>query len=265
MKPKLMLLIFAIGFFYACNPIKKQTTPTSAQPDNTLTGKWVRIGQTGPICLNFKEDGLVEGDVGNNQTIDVISKYELAGDTIKFIDIDGQMCQGYGQYKVYQTDYYISLDLIDDECGGRIKSTMGFWTKPNYEDFIETLEKKISESPKPEFYLNRARIYLATGNVKRAKDDFDTYILSDTLNARAYTNRAGTRFPDDLQGVVLDCNRAILLEPNNKNAYFLRGLARYELGEKEQGCEDFTKAIELGFSVLRIAEQEKCIGFWEKK
>jgi len=29
----------------------------------------------------------------------------------------------------------------------------------------------------------------------------------------------------------------------------------YELGEKEQGCEDFCKAIELGFSVLRIAEQ----------
>jgi len=65
-------------------------------------------------------------------------------------------------------------------------------------------------------------------------------------------------------GVVADCNKAISLEPNNKNAYFIRGLARYELGEKEQGCEDFNKAIELGFSILRIAEQERCIDYWNQ-
>jgi tetratricopeptide (TPR) repeat protein len=98
----------------------------------------------------------------------------------------------------------------------------------------------------------------------KSKDDFDNYLLTDTLNARVYVNRAGTRFPSDLSGVVSDCTKAISLEPDNKNAYFLRGLARYELGEKEQGCEDFSKAIELGFSVLRIAEEEKCIDFWKK-
>jgi tetratricopeptide (TPR) repeat protein len=113
-------------------------------------------------------------------------------------------------------------------------------------------------------YLSRARIYLATGTSDKAKEDFDSYLLTDTLDARVYINRAGTRFPIDLSGVVSDCNKAIFIEPDNKNAYFLRGLARYELGEKEQGCEDFSKAIELGFSVLRIAEQEKCIDFWEK-
>jgi len=30
-----------------------------------------------------------------------------------------------------------------------------------------------------------------------------------------YVNRAGTRFPDALNGVVYDCNKAILLNPNN--------------------------------------------------
>ena len=114
-------------------------------------------------------------------------------------------------------------------------------------------------------FLNRARIYLATGITQQAKDDFDSYLLTDTLDARVYLNRAGTIFPNDLNGVVSDCNKAISLEPNNKNAYFLRGLARYELGEKEQGCEDFSRAIELGFSVLRIAEQERCIEFWDKE
>jgi len=202
-------------------------------------------------------------DFGNDQTVDVFTKFKLSGDTIKFIDEEGQMCQGYGQYKVYQTDYYVSFDLIDDDCGGRIKTTMGFWTKPAFDDLLDELEEEISNSPKPASYLNRARIYMAIGKPKQAKTDFDAYISNDTTNARAYINRAGTRFPDDLKGVVLDCNKAIALEPTNKNAYFLRGLARYDLGEKEQGCEDFTKAIDLGFSVLRIAEQEKCAEFWK--
>ncbi len=254
-----------IVLFCSCNSNRKQDKQVIEEPDNTIVGKWVRIGHTGPISFDFKENGLIEGDFGNDQTIDIVTKYELLGDTIKFIDKEGKMCEGIGRYKVYQTKYYLSFDLIDDDCGGRIKTTMGFWTKPNFNDFFKTLDEKIANSPSPDLYLSRARIHLATGMTKKAKDDFDNYLLTDTLDARVYINRAGTKFPDDLNGVISDCNKAILLDPNNKNAYFLRGLARYELGEKEQGCEDFSKAIELGFSVLRIAEQERCIDFWDKK
>lgn len=263
MKTKLIYSILMIAFLCSCNYNNKQDKHAISKPDNTLIGKWVRIGNTGPISFNFKENGIVEGDFGNDQVIDVVAKYELKGDTIKFIDTEGKMCQGIGQYKVYQTEYYMSFDLIDDDCGGRIKTTMGFWTKPNFKDLIKTIDDKISKSPNPELYLNRARVFMATGFVQKAKEDFDTYLLTDTLNSRVYINRAGTRFPNDLNGVISDCNKAISLEKDNKNAYFLRGLARYELGEKEQGCEDFSKAIELGFSVLRIAEQEKCIEYWD--
>lgn len=261
----IFLIILLTGILFAFNSNKIQNISTITKSDNSLIGKWVRIGQTGPICFDFKDNGLIEVDFGNDQTVDVIVGYELLGDTIKFIDKEGQMCKGSGQYKVYQTEYYVSFDLIDDDCSGRIKTTMGFWTRPIFNDFLKTLDDKISKSPDPELYLNRARIYLATGMTKLAKDDFDKYLLTDTLDARAYINRAGTRFPVDLNGVVFDCHKAISLDPNNKNAYFLRGLARYELGEKENGCEDFSKAIELGFSVLRIAEQEKCFDFWNKK
>jgi len=265
MKTKLILLIFVIGFFYACNQKNKQAEQVISQSDNSLVGKWVKVGQTGPVCFDFKNNGLFEGDFGNDQTVDVVAKYELSGDTLKLIDKEGQMCQGVGKYLVYQSKYYISIDLIDDECGGRVKTTMGFWTKPNFKDFIKTLDEEIEKSPNPDLYLSRARVHLATGMIKKAKDDFDKYLLNDTLDARVFINRAGTRFPNDLEGVVSDCNKAIALDANSKNAYFLRGLARYELGEEEQGCKDFSKAIELGFSVLRIAEQERCAEFWDEK
>ena len=264
MKTKLMFLILLLtGMFFACNSNTDENNQTITESENTLLGKWVRIGQMGPIGFDFKDNGLVEGDFGNDQTVDVVSSYELSGDTIEFTDQKGQMCEGSGQYKVYQTDYYVSFDLIDDDCSGRIKTTMGFWTRPDFKNFITTLDDEISISPSPELFLNRARIYLATGMSKLAKDDFDQYLLTDSLDARVFVNRAGTRFPNDLNGVVFDSNKAISLDPNNKNAFFLRGLAQYELGEKEQGCKDFSKAIDLGFSVLRIAEQERCSDFWD--
>jgi tetratricopeptide (TPR) repeat protein len=69
--------------------------------------------------------------------------------------------------------------------------------------------------------------------------------------------------PEDLPGVVDDCNKAIALDPENKNAYFLRGLASYGLGKKEEACTDFYRAIELGFTILKEAEHEKCAAYWE--
>ncbi len=260
-----IFLILMIVTIWSCIVDKKQETQTVTQPENNITGKWVRSGQTGPIGFNFKENGLIEADFGNDQSIDVVTQYELFGDTIKFIDKEGKMCQGAGLYKMYQTEYYVSFDLIEDDCSGRIKTTMGFWTKPNFKELIKKLDDEITKSTNPELHLNRARIFMATGMFDKAREDFDTYLLTDTLNAGVYINRAGTRFPNDLIGVVSDCNKAISIEPDNKNAYFLRGLARYELGKEEQGCEDFNKAIELGFSVLRIAEQEKCIDYWDTK
>lgn len=265
MKRSAILSFLMVVTIWFCNISMDQEKQTVGQPENKILGKWVRIGQIGPIGFDFKENGLLEADFGNDQTIDVVAAYQLSGDTIKFIDKEGKMCQDAGQYKVYQNKYYMSLDLIEDECGGRIKSTMGFWTKPNFKDLIQQLNAEMNKSPNPELNLTRARIYMATGMVDKAREDFDTYLLTDTLNARVYINRAGTRFPNDLNGVVDDCNKAISIEPVNKNAYFLRGLARYELGEKKQGCEDFNKAIELGFSVLRMAEQEKCKDYWDTR
>ncbi|WP_298496148.1 hypothetical protein [uncultured Algibacter sp.] len=260
MKRISIVFILIIVTVWSCNDNKNKQAVI--EPGNSIVGKWVRIGQTGPIGFNFKENGLIEADFGNDQIIDVVTKYEVSGDTIKFIDKDGKMCPSSGQYKMYQTKYYLAFDLIDDDCGGRIKTTMGFWTKPNFKDLIKQLDEEIVKSTNPELQLNRARMYMATGMIDKAREDFNSYLVSDTLNARVYINRAGTRFPNDLVGVVSDCNKSISIDPNNKNAYFLRGLARYELGDKEEGCEDFSKAIALGFSVLRIAEQEKCVDYW---
>jgi hypothetical protein len=66
-----------------------------------------------------------------------------------------------------------------------------------------------------------------------------------------------------MEGVISDCDKSIQLDPTNKNGYFLRGLARYASGDKARACQDFSSAIALGFTVLKVAEYEKCAEFWE--
>ena len=140
---------------------------------------------------------------------------------------------------------------------------MGFWVRPDFNDLLLILSEEIAKTKDPGNYLNRARMYLALGKSVEARQDFDKYITHDANDARVFVNRAGSRFPDDLEGIVEDCNSALALEPKNKNAYFLRGLASYELGHEEQACKDFCRAIELGFTVLKEAEYEKCAEYWE--
>ena len=87
------LILLFTGVIFTPIAASQQYNQTTAKPENTLAGKWVRIGQTGPIAFEFKENGWVEADFGNDQTVDVISGYEISGDTIKFIDKEGQMCE----------------------------------------------------------------------------------------------------------------------------------------------------------------------------
>jgi hypothetical protein len=253
-----MKLLAILAFFY-CGFLNVQKKAGSIP----FEGKWVRMTQTGPVALEFKVDGKVEVDLGIDQNTDVVTDYEINGNTIIFSDKEGAMCPEPGVYRFENNDYYLSLDLIDDMCNGRIKMTMGFWTKPNFEELLEELTQKISETENTELHLTRARINLALGKSFDAKTDLDVYLQQNPNDARALINRAGTCFPDDVEGVVSDCTKTIELEPENKNAWFLRGLANWELGFKEKACNDFSRAIELGFSILSIAEEQRCSEYWD--
>ena len=216
----------------------------------------------GPISMTFKSDGIVEGDFGDDGRVDLIANYKINNDTIQFNDIEGASCPGTGKYKIYTSKYWVSFDILEDTCNGRIQSMMGFWTRPAYDKLLKELDDEISKEAHLESYLNRARLYLAIGKSREAKADLDIFLKGDSSSARAYINRAGTCFPSDIQGALSDCNKAISLDPSNKNAYFLRGLSLYELGRKEEACKDFKKAVELGFTILAKEEEEKCDGYW---
>jgi tetratricopeptide (TPR) repeat protein len=216
--------------------------------------------------MTFTEDGEVSGDFGDDGSIEISSDYTMQDENIRFKDKSGAECPGTGVYRVKLTGYYLSLNYVSDDCGGRVKTCMGFWVREGFQDQLLELADKSSSDPSA--LLTRGRMYLALGKSKEARADFDAYIEHHPENAVVYINRAATRFPFDMQGVVEDCDRAIELKAGTedlKNAYFLRGLALYELGEKEVACADFQNAIDLGFRILKEAEKAKCAEYWEKQ
>ncbi len=54
------------------------------------------------------------------------------------------------------SDYYIVFDLIEDNCAGRLRSTMGFWVRPDFNDLLSKLSDDIANAADPEDLTNRA-------------------------------------------------------------------------------------------------------------
>lgn len=265
MKNQVILFFVLLVIISGCMNSGSDKGEAGQSNDEMILGSWIKFSRAGLTAIEFKKNGLLEIDMKNDGSIDVLTEYKIRNDTIVFVDIKGEVCPQAGKYWLEVRDEYLAFDMAKDDCGGRIKLTTGFWTRPDYPALIKRLDQQMEDGTDPEDYLVRGRIYLAIGQSKNARPDFDSYIQIDTTNYRAYLNRAATCFPHDMEGALADCNKVIALNPENKNAWFLRGLALYELGRKEEACADFTTAIELGFDILRIAEQEKCKEFWEEE
>jgi tetratricopeptide (TPR) repeat protein len=265
MKQAVLILIVCLsGLLPVVQGQETATTQAASgkEPPAFLLGEWVRMGHSGPVGLRFSDDGQARVDLGMDGVFEVVSGYHTDGTTIRFNDLEGLECPGMGVYHMHQGEFYLALDLVRDDCAGRIQTTMGYWIRPGFREYLPLLNERIARDSCPEDILGRGRIFLALGESERARADLDIYLSMDGTNARALLNRAATRFPGDLEGAVGDCSRVIELEPENKNAWFLRGLALYELGRQEEGCRDFSRAIDLGFSILKEAEYEKCRTYW---
>lgn len=264
---KFIWLSSIVLFTFGCieKRTNKNTTDTieiKMPSDTTVLGVWLHMSPIGPMKIYFKENGVVEIDLGDDNSVDVVSSYSIKSDTIEFVDDDGKSCPLPGVYKMYHRGYTVSFDVLDDVCNGRIKTTSGFWVRPNHKEQISELSSLIEKTGDIEFVLHRGRMYLALGRSELAKNDFDSYLEKDSTNAKVYIHRAATRFPHGYKGIVYDCSKAIALNPTDKNAFFLRGLGYYGLGEKQKGCDDFQKSIDLGFEILKEAEYDKCKDYW---
>ena len=73
----------------------------------------------------------------------------------------------------------------------------------------------------------------------------DTYVFKTAEEAFRYGR--GMWVSGNYTAAIQDYNKAIELYPDYTEAYVDRGVAKYNLGDKNGGCLDFSKAGELGY------------------
>lgn len=168
-------------------------------------------------------------------------------------------------------------------CGPRLASVAGGEVPspdPASQPFIEFKPEELTrEPPVTPLPLPTPTLELTTADLAPAETDFvalgnQAYYAGDLLVARAYYDQALAQDATDVRGLLglgqvyraqgdydlawTTFNRVLDIAPGNPAAYNLRGELSYELGNRLQALEDFSRAIEFN-PLLGLAYQNRAL------
>lgn len=107
-------------------------------------------------------------------------------------------------------------------------------------------------------YNNKAYCLVELGSYKAALPLVEKALQLDKTEWFIWDTRAEILLNlGQLDKCISDCTKAINIEPNG-NSYLVRGLARIKKGEKTKGCQDLSKAGELGETIAYQKIKENC-------
>jgi tetratricopeptide (TPR) repeat protein len=128
-----------------------------------------------------------------------------------------------------------------------------------YSDALKDLDKSIELKPSdPEVYNNRGFVKNQLKDKHGAVKDYTKAIGLDPDLIKAYENRALLYLDlENFQNAVGDLN-VILTHKQVAKAYYLRGKAYVQLGNRDAACKDLKKARSLGVLVVEQDFLEYC-------
>ncbi len=121
----------------------------------------------------------------------------------------------------------------------------------DYIGAIAQLNKGIAINPNfSEFYHYRGRAKDLLLDFRGALGDYNlTLTLDPNSIGEVFFERGQIKLSlKDFTGALLDFNKALKLNDKDPRFYLGRGAAKWNLGQKDAGCLDFSKAGELGSS-----------------
>ncbi len=180
--------------------------------------------------------------------------------------LDKQVEYSEWQYKFLSKNdiqYLHRFNKIEDAY--EIRALYRFQNEADYIGAIQDWNKVIELSTGKQLtgaYYSRGRCKLALEDYRGAILDFDKYISLDSKVSykSVYSLRADAKYSlKNYKGALDDYNKAITVDPKDSDAYYSRGLIKYfYLKNKIAGCEDWSKAGELGFEKAYETINENC-------
>jgi tetratricopeptide (TPR) repeat protein len=140
-----------------------------------------------------------------------------------------------------------TIDLSDYPL---LKDANNYLKSKEYDKMLEKLEQaEVKYGSMQHIFNEKGLCLIQLGRLEEALICFDSIIKHDKNDFRAYSNRAQVYyrlFKPDL--AISDHNKAIEIDPTNSAIYYNKGLALLYKKDKKQACENFNKALELGFA-----------------
>tara|TARA_B100000809_G_scaffold174968_1_gene172264 strand:- start:119 stop:730 length:612 start_codon:yes stop_codon:yes gene_type:complete len=180
----------------------------------------------------------------------LLSSFLVVGQSKKI----GQMIEA-GKLKYQLNDYHGAIQDFNEAIALNDKNPIAYYergkAKDKLGDFygaVQDFDSAISEDNK---YFDA---YVERGDVKnkklRYKEATSDYLKAleinhddqKTLLKLGQTQMALMSYLESIQSF----NHLIELDPNNADAFYLRGLIHIHLNENDKGCKDLSKAGELG-------------------
>ena len=88
---------------------------------------------------------------------------------------------------------------------------------------------------------------------------FSLIISCQSQTAEEFFEKGNVKdYLQDYNGAISDYNKEIEINPKYAYVYYARGLAKINLGQKDSGCLDFSKAGKLGCSQAYEAIKDFC-------
>jgi tetratricopeptide (TPR) repeat protein len=109
-------------------------------------------------------------------------------------------------------------------------------------------------------WYNRGNAKSRLKNKEAAITDYNKTITIDASYAGAYFNRATCWYElgQYKASSVADYTKSLEIKPNDPNAYYMRGITKIYITQKESGCEDLKKALALGSTDANTALTRYC-------
>lgn len=124
-----------------------------------------------------------------------------------------------------------------------------------FNDFTESVH---ANSHNPYAYNNRAVLFLANGKIAEAMEDLNIAILQRPDYADAYSNRGSAKGMMMDKMAIHDHDKAVSLAPNDGKYYYNRGAYYLQFGDKNKGCADVQKAMQLGIQKTNPMIEQIC-------
>lgn len=171
------------------------------------------------------------------------------------------------QLKYNVKDYEGALSDLNKSIELNPELFISYYNRANVKLKLNNLNGSIADCNKsleiiPNFVLaynirGLAKMKLEDNN--GAINDFNKSIEIDNNFASAYGGRGLAKANlKDIDGAINDFDIAIQIEPKNELFYISRGGINFFSGNKDEGCQDFQKAKELGFSDAQILINKFC-------